>query len=534
MTRAVLIGILVVAAFLSGIISFQRFLVENDNKTVELIADYQAFAQLAEADLTSENIFASLREVGITSLSLENNLDEGIVNKLKQKGFRLVPRIKLGSDNIVIDDFAKQAGDFDQLIIISSQTGNKLPQELISLDKFLLNSSVKIGIVEFYEPLDVDKIAFGHNAIRVHEIRGPEMNKLSDERGLARYLRAVRERNIRILVIHPFENLERSLHLVESLKASLVDEGFQLGIAQPFGPWQPSPYWLWPISLGVIAGMLLLLQNFFIIPARWVWALMIGTGLVGGLLICQSMIFSQQIFALVAAIVFPVLGVITAFDSKNREKLGYLIGGLVSLAGAFLIVGLLSGTNFLVKLALFRGVKLMHIVPIALAFIFGTFEKLPLESLCQIKPILMDRLRRLASVRTLITIGVAGLVATIYILRTDNFVLPVPNFELVLREELERILYVRPRLKEFLFGHPVLFLTLRTKRKHPLLFAAAVVGQLSLVNTFTHIHTPIILSLLRSFYGLVLGCLIGYILWVIYFKLKGRCGYDPRFRLLRF
>ena len=176
----------------------------------------------------------------------------------------------------------------------------------------------------------------------------------------------------------------------------------------------------------------------------------------------------------------------------------------------------------------------MHIVPIALAFIFGTFEKLPLESLCQIKPILMDRLRRLASVHALITIGVAGLVATIYILRTDNFVLPVPNFELVLREELERILYVRPRLKEFLFGHPVLFLTLRTKRKHPLLFAAAVVGQLSLVNTFTHIHTPIIISLLRSFYGLVLGCLIGYILWVIYFKLKGRCGYDPRFRLLRF
>ena len=66
------------------------------------------------------------------------------------------------------------------------------------------------------------------------------MNKLSDERGLARYLRAVRERNIRILVIHPFENWERSLHLVESLKASLVDEGFQLGIAQPC---TFSPYW---------------------------------------------------------------------------------------------------------------------------------------------------------------------------------------------------------------------------------------------------------------------------------------------------
>jgi len=39
---------------------------------------------------------------------------------------------------------------------------------------------------------------------------------------------------------------------------------------------------------------------------------------------------------------------------------------MVSLLGALFVVGTLSGTEFLVKMEEFRGVKLMHVLPIAL------------------------------------------------------------------------------------------------------------------------------------------------------------------------
>ena len=46
----------------------------------------------------------------------------------------------------------------------------------------------------------------------------------------------------------------------------------------------------------------------------------------------------------------------------------YLSVFSISLLGALFVVGTLSGTQFLVKMEEFRGVKLMHVAPIALVF----------------------------------------------------------------------------------------------------------------------------------------------------------------------
>ena len=39
----------------------------------------------------------------------------------------------------------------------------------------------------------------------------------------------------------------------------------------------------------------------------------------------------------------------------------------------------------------------------------------------------------------------------------------------------------------------------------------AVIGPTSLVNTYAHIHTPVVISLIRSAYGILLGSIIGLI-----------------------
>jgi hypothetical protein len=53
-------------------------------------------------------------------------------------------------------------------------------------------------------------------------------------------------------------------------------------------------------------------------------------------------------------------------------------------------------------------------------------------------------------------------------------------------------------------------LALRNRRAWlPLVALLAGVGQVSLVNTFCHFHTPLVVSLLRTGHGLWIGALIG-------------------------
>jgi hypothetical protein len=77
---------------------------------------------------------------------------------------------------------------------------------------------------------------------------------------------------------------------------------------------------------------------------------------------------------------------------------------------------------------------------------------------------------------------------------------------------------VRPRTKELLFGHPLVFLSLAlmyrgTRRGLWLGLTAGLVGQISLLNTFCHLHTPLLVSLVRAFHGLWIGLLLGLLVW---------------------
>ena len=70
---------------------------------------------------------------------------------------------------------------------------------------------------------------------------------------------------------------------------------------------------------------------------------------------------------------------------------------------------------------------------------------------------------------------------------------------------------MRPRTKEFLLGHPAMLVLLYfgyDLRKIVVLLLG-VIGQVSIVNTYAHLHTPLAVSLLRSFHGLWLGILLG-------------------------
>lgn len=90
-----------------------------------------------------------------------------------------------------------------------------------------------------------------------------------------------------------------------------------------------------------------------------------------------------------------------------------------------------------------------------------------------------------------------------YLLRSGNsgFVLPLED---KIRVLLDKILVARPRFKEFIIGNPSILFSNYSKYFIPLSF----ISMAGIVDSFLHIHTPIFYSLLRTFWGALLGILV--------------------------
>jgi len=553
--RALVIIALVAALTVAG----QRWILEQNNRTVELVVDYSSLRQLlnTDPDVTAEmaEMLVALKQLGVNGIALNEwtigekialgdstfasivasaiepaqmlaepaGFNPDVVQIIKAAGLQVIPRLE-ANHLLSLTCAEKLNGVNPSMFIINAPDLLKSQEQLDDLSLLLQKANIKIGLVEFTKIQGISKLANGAIAVRVHGISPGEMEVLSTERIVARYLRAVRERNVRVLYIRPFlgeGGWERSLALLTDLKMRLENNGYHIGQAEPFGQWQPSRLVLWVISIGIIAGALLLALYWLVLPSWLVYALIIlGSG-ASVYCLWWRVFLGQQLFALLAAIVFPTLAMCQAI-SPNRRWV-YLKATLVSLGGALLVVGILSGSEYLISLQQFRGVKLMHVAPIVLVFIMSILTpRLPLRSWQKIKQVVNGFYHSAIPVKYLIALAGVGLVGAVYLLRTDNFTLPIPQLEIAMREGLERLLLVRPRTKEMLLGHPALFLAAVSGKRHPILLSIAVIGQLSLVNTFTHIHTPLLVSLLRTLYGLIIGCVVGSILWMIYNRCQRR------------
>jgi hypothetical protein len=102
----------------------------------------------------------------------------------------------------------------------------------------------------------------------------------------------------------------------------------------------------------------------------------------------------------------------------------------------------------------------------------------------------------------------------------DSEVSPSP-FELGFRHLLTATLSVRPRFKEFLIGFPAMMVLPALLPPHRravgwLLALCIGVGIGDVIDTFSHLHTPIEISVLRILNGLVAGAIVGSALIWIY------------------
>ncbi len=415
-------------------------------------------------------------------------------------------------------------------------------------------TKLNFGDIETYDPKQVQSGAedlarkIPGRIVRVQAISKIEQDKLLPREIIERYLLGVRERNIRVIYLRPFAHQwdagrgplsieATNVELVRRIADGVRRDGYRLGGASPIYPFVVQPWLVVLVSLAVPAMLLLLLDALGVRgqrPALVIFAADVAI-VAAGYVVHHDML-ARQAIALGAGILFPVAGFASIAPALRREPaaaFGAAVGaGLramgvataVTLGGALTVIGLLSTPLTMVEVDRFAGVKLLLLAPplIALALYLLT----PLWGARVEDPAAAAG----APVRLYeLVLGVA-IVGGAYVLqaRSGNQSDITPSsFELTLRSHLTSILSVRPRFKEFLIGFPALMLVpalIKADRRRFgwLLVLAIGMGLGDVVDTFSHLHTPLAISALRIVNGAILGALAGTIAIAVYRRLRVR------------
>ncbi|HVN69909.1 MAG TPA: DUF5693 family protein [Candidatus Binatia bacterium] len=414
-------------------------------------------------------------------------------------------------------------------------------------DAFKLHA-FNFGSIETYDPSQVQKgndtlaKLIPGRTVRVQAIAKTELDKLKLDEVVARYVLGVRERNVRVVYLRPWGHQDGDLsieatnvEMVKQIADELRADGFRLGRATPIPQYHGNNRVLVGLAaLAVPSIFVLLLEAFGWYRRRLAAAAYALTALLylAGVLSHHDA-FARSVIALAGALLFAtaaMLVLIPAWSERPAERtstqflrsIGWTLAATgVALLGALVVIGVLSSPLTMEEIERFRGVRLILALPPAIALAlflfdprFGSGVQRPRDVF--LSPVLAYQL--LAGV-VVIALGALMLVRS----GNDSDVSP-SAFELSLRHLLTHVLNVRPRFKEFLVGVPCMMLLPALLPPHRraigwFLALGIGVGVGDVIDTFSHLHTPIEISLLRIVNGVVIGALIGMLGIAVYRRL---------------
>ena len=383
-------------------------------------------------------------------------------------------------------------------------------------------------------------------AVRVMTIVPVQQKKLSIESMAEKYSLGVRERNIRLIFIRPhtvlYGNLnadEVNMEYITAVKNAVTSNGMNIGSAKPFPKTNYPIFYAFVISLGIASSLVLccrkiLNRHKFDYIILGLWAIFSVICLISG-----KMLIYRKLSAFMAGIVFPFIAVTFNFElirdiiNKNvkvgiswlKSSFVLLTSALIASVGGIFLSSLLADTEFYIQADMFRGIKvLMVFCPIFATLLWTLDIKNPLKDIS-------DKLNSFVKYSHALAVGILGGIGAYFILRTGNASeSSVSKTELSLRSTLMSIMGIRPRFKEFILGFPSimcfgLLRYFKLEKYSWILILCMSIGIADLTDTFAHIHTPILITLIRVFNGMFLGWLIGSIILFVgyafyYFILK--------------
>ena len=474
----------------------------------------------------------------------------------KQLGLRLVPRLQndegftpAAMDKLVADSVGRQRAS---TIIFFGLRNEVLgyPDQTADAARTLVDNHLDFGTIESYDPKQ-DQLGNADLAmhlpdrlVRVQAIAKPEADKLKPEEIVARYLLGVNERNIRVVYLRPYAHAwngrsieATNVEIVRQIAEGIRHSGKRLSAASPFARFIVRPIEVVLASLAVPAIVLLVLATAGIESRALLLVFVIGDLLLvgAGYAVHHDMLV-RKLLALTAGIAFPAMGFLAigwAFrddagpvrtsNAYLRGVLALVVAIVVTLGGALVITGLLSTPLTMTEIDRFAGVKYVLVLPAVIALVLYFFTdrfgmKLAWRSAAE------------APVRTIqLLLGVVLLAGAYVVLqRSGNQSEIAPSsFELALRSHLTALLEVRPRFKEFAFAFPALMLVPALlpvdRQRFGWLFVLAIgLGLGDVIDTFSHLHTPLYVGAMRVIIGVLFGALIGLALIAVYRRFRIR------------
>lgn len=533
--RGLWLWALIVAALLIALPAIvERAALEQADRVVHVVIDQERLEDLSkQTGVPAVEILTRWGELGVTGLAVH---DADGARLAAAAGLQIVPR------NVQVAVLAAVYGWETGPVVFSGDRVGGYPDRLPSMAALLDYLDAPLGLIEFAAQHGTGELArlLDFRVVRVHSIPLEELARLSDADAAARFARAARERHVRVLYVRPLvrgpadEMLARNEAYIRDIVLRLEEAGLLPGTAEALPFWRTSPAVPVAAAAAAAAAALLLAGRLWSLPG-WLaaLALLAAGAAVYGLGHAGYTIPARQMAALAVSLAFPPLAVLSAMDrldglgrhtpqgADRRRVLGRWIlavvqFGAVTAAGALLVAAALGDSRFLVQMEQFRGVKLAHVLPLAVVALFWLRDRNGGSWLAWLN----------APVRVwhLLAAGAVLLAGYIYVGRTGNDMVAILDVERALRVTLENALAVRPRTKEFLLGYPALLigLGLWAARRRALAWpfvAAGTVASISVINTFAHAHAPLAVSAVRSAYGFVAGVVVaavaGGMVWLV-------------------
>ena len=542
----------------------ESYIIFNDENEFTRIKENLRY-QLGEKAVEEYNLLTikSLKVTGNAEKVLELGLgfSQKDMQWLNNLGFEVILRFKnyqnIDKERIKLKFAEANEIDMVSAIIFDGESVLGFPskEKMLFTAEILKENQFPFGMIEFANQEGIKTIAYDANTltVKVHSITKEEMEIISSQKAIDRWIRAAKERKVRIFYVKPFRNSELDLfntnfNYVNTIRERLSANGFGLGRASLYSDIHLSIVFLFLLGLGVISGGIILLNHLANIEKKYNYMLL-GLAVVVSIVLFLADMEVQliKILALLSALIFPTLAIASNISYFNKPEFSIVSGErewydsadsryllmikniligffriiTLTLCGALLIAALLSNGKFILGIDQFSGIKLSYLLPLLLVLIVLWSNQ------NQGKMLILDTLKKPILIEHALIIGFFAVFLVVYIARSGNFsFLPVLGIEEKIRVFLEKTLIARPRNKVFLIGYPALILAmsmnyLKIKEYRIPIIIVGTIGPVTLINTFCHIHTPFTFSLLRAFNGIWLGTLLGLIIVsVFYFIVK--------------
>lgn len=394
---------------------------------------------------------------------------------------------------------------------------------------------------------------------KVYSIDASGLSRITASNMVEQWGRAISQRNVRVLYVRPLslasktpsENFDDTISAIREIKSRVNYMGMKVDSAKGLGNIKQNNFIQCFMAIGIVsAGFLLLILLLDLTKfSKAVYGLFILSVLATIGLYCVSPIYAvlggiaNKGFSFMASIIFPSISGLYLIYVYNKEskveekKVGNIIvKSIVMLLGSVLIAGvggvfigaLLSGSEYVLKLDVFRGVKLSFILPL-LIFAFAYVVKCGIYTDEDGKPLnIWEQAKKLLDSSITVKYALAGAILIVgllvVVMRSGNtLVSSASSIELAIRNFLEKYLVARPRTKE-LIAFPVLMFIVysaryKVKELGLLIMLVGMIGIENVVNSFCHIRMPVMVTLLSSIYSLIFAVVIGSIGIVIIEKI---------------